>query len=66
MWFLGSEDRLGPAFVAWGDRASLRYLPDTRLLAHLKTGIVEATRQQRNGWVPSIMQKPEPLDQVDS
>ena len=40
-------------------------ISDLGLVHYLKTGMIEATRQQRNEWVSSIMRKPEALDEVD-
>ncbi|QXD24401.1 hypothetical protein F7C95_00380 [Opitutia bacterium ISCC 51] len=40
-------------------------ISDLGLVHYFKTGVVEATRKQRNAWVSSIMQKPEHLSQVD-
>ena len=40
-------------------------ISDLGLVHYLKTGVTQATREQRNKWVSSIMQKPETLDQVD-
>lgn len=40
-------------------------ISDLGLVHYLKTGIVEATRLQRNAWVSKVMRKPKSLDQVD-
>lgn len=40
-------------------------ISDLGLVHYLKTGIAQATREQRNAWVSSVMRKPERLDQVD-
>lgn len=40
-------------------------ISDLGLIHYLKTGVVEATREQRNAWVSDIMAKPRSLSQVD-
>lgn len=39
-------------------------ISDLGLVHYFKTGVTQATRQQRNAWVSSIMQKPETLNEV--
>jgi hypothetical protein len=40
-------------------------ISDLGLVHYLKTGVVEATRVQRNQFVSDTMRKPETLDEVD-
>lgn len=40
-------------------------ISDLGLVHYLKTGVVEATRRQRNAWVSDTMKKPETLDRVN-